>query len=76
GRASSSALNRELVNRADGPTRDAEPAPPDLDYPSWWEDACAGAKLAPEPEDFALLGKKSTVQTCAEESAESAATIS
>ena len=107
GRAPSSALNRELVNRADGPTRDAEPAPPDLDYPSWWEDACAGAKLAPEPEDFALLGKKSTVslasgravrtkafrqtrakklvssprsvpkvQTCAEESAESAATIS
>ena len=62
GRASSKALNGELVksiplvigsdlycaygywpsklNRADGPTRDDDPAPPDQPLPWWWDDLC------------------------------------
>ena len=29
-------------NRADGPTRDDVPAPPDLPLPSWWHSLCQG----------------------------------
>ena len=30
------------VNRADAPTRDAVPPPPDIELPTWWADAAAG----------------------------------
>ena len=30
------------LNRADGPTRDADPDPPDLMIPAWWTSLCAG----------------------------------
>ena len=64
GRATSRALNRELikslpyvigsdivgsymyfpskVNRADGPTRNSTPPPPDVPLPEWWSSAAAG----------------------------------
>ena len=31
-----------LVNRADAPTRDAAPPPPDVELPGWWAAACEG----------------------------------
>ena len=30
------------LNRADGPTRDADPDPPDQDVPWWWKEICDG----------------------------------
>ena len=30
------------VNRADAPTRDASPPPPDVELPDWWASACNG----------------------------------
>ena len=61
-------------NRADGPTREAEPAPPDMEFPEWWHDLAQGDFAAfdkwiadvgaPSPDDdlpFAEIGSREVV---------------
>lgn len=64
------------INRADGPTRSAEPPPPDMPLPLWWDDLAEGkfdafdswlaevfetAGLEPMEVDFSELGYRAPV---------------